>query len=448
MRKVDDGPVVLRERGARALVGVYVLATVLALILWAVLQWGVRRPSWVELLFGVFNVPLSHSLVSFVVLALITRALVGRKRVGLAAAAAFQLLGMYLGVVALARLTAAPALSGWESRRLLSTGLDVASLLIGAVILVALWRLRPAFPGHLQSGSWVRLVAALAVGGALTMAVTWVLLSVTDKGTTGSEWTQLLTAFARSLGDVDVDTVRELAGVPSWIPQLTAVMVSATLITAVVLFLRSASTPTRWSPSREIAIRTLLSRFGSGDSLGYFATRRDKSSIFSADGQAAISYRVNNGVSLASGDPVGDPAAWPAAIREWKSEARFYGWVPAVVSASEAGARAYADAGLLLIEMGDEAILHVDRFSLSNTSLSAVRRPLAVRNVLVSRSASAGRAKYPPTNSPGSSTALPSGRQARLTAGSRWLSTGWPTPATAALSWSPHTTRLVTWLAC
>lgn len=287
MRKVDDGRVVVRERGARALIGVYLLATALALILWAVLQWRVRRPSWVELLFGVFNVPLSHSLVSFVVLALITRALVGRKRVGLAAVAAFQLFGMYLGVVALARLTAAPALGGWESRRLLSNGLDVASLLLGAIVLFALWRLRPAFPGHLRSGSWVRLVAALAVGGALTVGVTWLLLSANDKGTIGSEWSQLLSAFARSFGDVDVETVRELAGVPGWIPQVTAVMVSATLISAVVLFSQSASIPTRWSSSREIAIRTLLNRFGSGDSLGYFATRRDKSSIFSADGQAA-----------------------------------------------------------------------------------------------------------------------------------------------------------------
>ncbi|HWJ54432.1 MAG TPA: bifunctional lysylphosphatidylglycerol synthetase/lysine--tRNA ligase LysX, partial [Propionibacteriaceae bacterium] len=62
-----------------------------------------------------------------------------------------------------------------------------------------------------------------------------------------------------------------------------------------------------------------------------------------------------------------------AAIREWMSEARYYGWLPAVVSASEAGARTYADAGLNIIGMGDEAILTTDRFSLANTSLSAVR---------------------------------------------------------------------------
>ena len=44
-----------------------------------------------------------------------------------------------------------------------------------------------------------------------------------------------------------------------------------------------------------------------------------------------------------------------------------------LVSASEAGARTYADAGLNIIGMGDEAILTTDRFSLANTSLSAVR---------------------------------------------------------------------------
>lgn len=78
-------------------------------------------------------------------------------------------------------------------------------------------------------------------------------------------------------------------------------------------------------------------------------------------------------MSLASGDPVGRRTAWPAAIAAWKTEARFYGWLPAVVAASEEGARAYADAGLAVLTLGDEAVLPVDRFSLASTSLSAVR---------------------------------------------------------------------------
>ena len=364
-----------QERGARALTWLYAAATGMALVLWLSVRWQPYHAGGLELLFGIVNIPLSHSLVSFVVLLIVTRALIGRKQAGLVAVAAFQLLGMYLGVVALARLTAAPTLSGWDSRRLFTQSLDVLSLFVGGAILVGLWWLRRAFPGHLRAGSWLRMIAVVAVGSAVTVSLTWLLLNLMDRGRGGSERRQLLTVLARSLGDVDVDvnTVRELVGMPGWIPQVTSVIVSLTLVTALMVFLRSAATPTRWSGSREVALRGLLAEYGDADSLGYFATRRDKSSIFSRGGRAAVTYRVTYGVSIASGDPVGQPASWAAAINAWKTEARFYGWLPAVVSASEAGARAYAAAGLAVIALGDEAIVDADRFSLASTSLSPVR---------------------------------------------------------------------------
>ena len=67
----------------------------------------------------------------------------------------------------------------------------------------------------------------------------------------------------------------------------------------------------------EDRLRALLAKQGERDSLGYFALRRDKAAIFSATGKAAVSYRVVSGVMLASGDPIGDPEAWPGAIAEF-----------------------------------------------------------------------------------------------------------------------------------
>jgi lysyl-tRNA synthetase class 2 len=65
----------------------------------------------------------------------------------------------------------------------------------------------------------------------------------------------------------------------------------------------------------EARIRALLARYGDQDSLGYFATRRDKAVVFSPSGKAAVTYRVEAGVCLAGGDPVGDREAWPRASR-------------------------------------------------------------------------------------------------------------------------------------
>ncbi|MBN9634502.1 MAG: DUF2156 domain-containing protein, partial [Actinobacteria bacterium] len=109
-------------------------------------------------------------------------------------------------------------------------------------------------------------------------------------------------------------------------------------------------------------------------SLGYFATRRDKAVVFAPNGRAAITYRVEVGVCLASGDPVGDPRAWSAAVDAWLALCQTYGWAPGVMGASSAGAEAYRQGGLNALQLGDEAILHPDQFKLSGPEMRAVRQ--------------------------------------------------------------------------
>ena len=60
-----------------------------------------------------------------------------------------------------------------------------------------------------------------------------------------------------------------------------------------------------------------------------------------AAGKAAISYRVIDGVALASADPIGDPEAWPGAIAAWRALVEGNGWTPAVIGCSELGATVY-----------------------------------------------------------------------------------------------------------
>ncbi len=128
------------------------------------------------------------------------------------------------------------------------------------------------------------------------------------------------------------------------------------------------------APDAEQRLRVMLEKFGGRDSLGYFALRGDKAAIFSASGKAAVVYRVVGGVSLAAGDPLGDPEAWPGAIQAWLDEADRYAWTPGVIGASEEGAIAYQRAGLDSLELGDEAVLHLDEFSLEGRSMRSVRQ--------------------------------------------------------------------------
>jgi lysyl-tRNA synthetase class 2 len=147
-----------------------------------------------------------------------------------------------------------------------------------------------------------------------------------------------------------------------------------TALLTLLTLLAPARKPSTLNPVAEDGLRGLLGRFGARDSLGYFALRGDKTAIFSESGKAAVVYRVVGGVTLAAGDPLGDPEAWPGAIHAWLAEADRYAWIPGVVGASEDGAIAYKRAGLDSLELGDEAVLHLDEFSLEGRSMRVVRQ--------------------------------------------------------------------------
>ena len=97
--------------------------------------------------------------------------------------------------------------------------------------------------------------------------------------------------------------------------------------------------------------------------------------IWSPTGKACICYRVVSGVMLASGDPLGDPEAWPGAIQAFLDQAAMHAWAPAVMGCSELGAEVWCrEGGLTALELGDEAIVNVADFSLAGRPMRNVRQ--------------------------------------------------------------------------
>ena len=143
----------------------------------------------------------------------------------------------------------------------------------------------------------------------------------------------------------------------------------------VLIILRPAEPLGGLTAEDESRLRGLLGKQGARDSLGYFALRREKRVVWSPTGKAAITGRVVNGVFLVSGDPIGDPEAWPGAISAYCQQVDEYGWVAAVIGCSETGATVFQrEAGLAAIELGDEAIVYTDAFSLEGRPMRGVRQ--------------------------------------------------------------------------
>ncbi|WP_371550063.1 phosphatidylglycerol lysyltransferase domain-containing protein [Streptomyces sp. NBC_00554] len=223
-----------------------------------------------------------------------------------------------------------------------------------------------------------KLAAAVAVGGLLvTSLFAAFLVTVTNQAHDAHRSTFLdrWRYGVLRLVSVAADDSR-FPGIttPNWV-NVTINVLSTLLILAVFYAaFRSRRAVDPLTEDDERRLRALLDRYGDRDSLGYFALRREKSAVWSPTGKAAVVYRVLGGVSLASGDPIGDLEAWPGAIEPWLAEAREHGWIPAVMGASEEAGTVYARHGLDALELGDEAIVETAEFTLDGRAMRTVRQ--------------------------------------------------------------------------
>lgn len=291
------------------------------------------------------------------VLGLLAAALAARKRL------AWWLLTVYLVLLALANVGQA-----LQDRDVNAVVALVVHLAVVGVLVTA----RPQFYTRVRRGAGWKALGTLVAGLALGTLLGWGLVELFPG--TLPQGQRLLWAFNRVTALAAIDN-HQFDGRPhGFVNTLLGLLGALALLAAIVVLFRSQRAGNALTGHDESALRGLLARSGGDDSLGYFATRRDKAVVFAPSGKAAVTYRVEVGVCLASGDPIGDEEAWPHAIDAWLELATAYGWTPAVMGASETGATAYARAGLSVIQLGDEAIVRTREFDLAGREMRQVRQ--------------------------------------------------------------------------
>ncbi|MFF1905036.1 phosphatidylglycerol lysyltransferase domain-containing protein [Kitasatospora sp. NPDC058218] len=220
-----------------------------------------------------------------------------------------------------------------------------------------------------------KTAAATFVGGLAFGGVVGALLVWANNTAQGSDfWDLFRYSVGRMITITPSEHLRSVVTAPTWVNAVINAMGGVLFLLVLYVAFRSPRDKELLTPEDEERLRALLDKQGDRDSLGYFALRRDKAVVFSPSGKAAVTYRVVGGVSLASGDPIGDPEAWPGAIDAWLAEAREHAWAPAVMGASEEAGVIYARHGLDALELGDEAIVELDEFSLDGRAMRVVRQ--------------------------------------------------------------------------
>jgi lysyl-tRNA synthetase class 2 len=162
-----------------------------------------------------------------------------------------------------------------------------------------------------------------------------------------------------------------------WIPLGVHTIVLLVLLAAAYVVFRPIAAPRGMpGPGARQAAANLIQAHGT-DTLSFFKLRTDKHYFFSEDRTAFVGYRIENGVLLLSGDPVGPPSGFRDLLGQLRAFADIRGLKLGAVGASEGMCTLYEGLGLRTIYLGDEAIIELDTFSLEGRAIRKVRQSVS-----------------------------------------------------------------------
>ncbi len=293
----------------------------------------------------------------------------------------FGLVAALSGIVAGLVALHAPVPSWLQSSKHAETRGELHAALI-AVLLIVLAR---GLLGRRRIAYWVGLAAAII--GALTLGpgfpavfliVVGILLSLR-----GAEFpavpvpARVRTAIVAGLVVLLTGGLYDVA--LRWDASLRVDLLSLLLIAAnavLIIVLAPAPAPDPADVDTRRLVRA-LAEHPESQTLAPFVLRHDKAYVFSPDGRAAVGYRVQFGVAVVGGDPVGHPDSYVGAIDAFLRRCARDGWRPAVLGVRAELAELWHRHGMRSIGIGDEVLLDITGFSLASRRMRNVRQAVA-----------------------------------------------------------------------
>ena len=150
-----------------------------------------------------------------------------------------------------------------------------------------------------------------------------------------------------------------------------------TLATVAYLVFRPLAAPRDLPDPKARALARELVREHGRDTLAYFKLRADKRYFFSDDQRAFVGYRVESGVLIVSGEPVGADEALPDLLAKLGDFAERRGLRIAAVGVSARTKPLFEQLGLRSLYLGDEAIVDTASFSLDGRAIRKVRQSVS-----------------------------------------------------------------------
>ncbi len=160
----------------------------------------------------------------------------------------------------------------------------------------------------------------------------------------------------------------------AWVPLAIHLVEIGTLLAIAYVVFRPLAAPTSLPGPMVRRFAADIVRLHGRDTLSFFKLRGDKHYFFNSERTAFVGYRVEAGVMLLSGDPVGPSETIADLLGEVQAFARARALKLGVVGASERACELYRALGLHTLYLGDEAIIELGRFSLEGRPIRKVRQ--------------------------------------------------------------------------
>ncbi|WP_375384778.1 bifunctional lysylphosphatidylglycerol flippase/synthetase MprF [uncultured Microbacterium sp.] len=163
-------------------------------------------------------------------------------------------------------------------------------------------------------------------------------------------------------------------GAPLVVYQWTGVAFWLVAIIAILRLNRATSRPADAAAESATQYRALLRR--GGGTLSFLGTWQGNEHWFSDDAQAAVAYRVVNGVALAVADPLCTPSRASDTVRGFAEFAIGRGWTPVFYSIHDDYLPAFAEMGWHVASVGQETVMHLPELEMVGKEWQKVRHPL------------------------------------------------------------------------
>lgn len=252
-------------------------------------------------------------------------------------------------------------------------GLDVEESALTAGAAALLWASRSSFyvrhePATLRSAVWR---VPLLFAGVFVLSLAAVALAAPATASAGD--------ILRATGDLLLwqrapFTFHDELARTGLAVGLTGLL--ALLVAAYLTFRPLAAPRDLPDPELRRTAAELVREFGA-DTLAFFKLRADKQYLFNPEKTAFVGYRIEGGVLMISGDPVGELHGVETLLPILVQFAGERALKLAAVGVSPEGRTLFEQAGLRALYLGDEAIVDAESFSLEGRPIRKVRQSVS-----------------------------------------------------------------------